>query len=90
MITISCCSIAFRNEPIESLLPKFAEIGFDAVLLNTAVAKADDPARMARAFGKAVTAGREAFEAGLMEPRDMAAPSTPVAGTPFFDLGKTS
>ena len=66
------------------------EIGFDAVLLNTAVAKADNPARMARAFGKAVTAGREAFEAGLMEPRDMAAPSTPVAGTPFFDLGKTS
>jgi len=66
------------------------ELGFDAVLLNTAVAKADDPVRMARAFGNAVAAGREAFESGLMEPRDMAAPSTPVAGTPFFDLGKPS
>lgn len=65
------------------------EMGFDAVLLNTAVAKADDPERMARAFGAAVAAGREAFLAGLMEPRDMAAPSTPVAGTPFFDLDKS-
>lgn len=66
------------------------ELGFDAVLLNTAVAKAGDPVRMARAFGEAVTAGRRAHGAGLMEPRDMAAPSTPVAGTPFFDLDKLS
>lgn len=64
------------------------EMGYDAVLLNTAVAKAGDPARMAKAFGAAVAAGREAFIARLMEPRDMAAPSTPVAGTPFFDLEK--
>lgn len=63
------------------------EMGFDAVLLNTAVAKAGDPVRMARAFADAVIAGHDAFEAGLMEMRDMAAPSTPVAGTPFFDLG---
>ncbi len=63
------------------------ELGFDAVLLNTAVAKAVDPVRMAGAFAAAVTAGRMAFEAGLMDMRDMAAPSTPVAGTPFFDLG---
>ena len=62
-------------------------MGYDAVLLNTAVAKAGDPVRMARAFAQAIDAGRTAFEAGLMEPRDMAAPSTPVAGTPFFDLG---
>ena len=62
------------------------ELGFDAVLLNTAVAKAGDPVQMAAAFGAAVKAGRTAFLAGLMEPRDMAAPSTPVAGTPFFDL----
>ena len=59
---------------------------FDAVLLNTAVAKAGDPVQMAAAFGAAVKAGRTAFLAGLMEPRDMAVPSTPVAGTPFFDL----
>ncbi len=62
------------------------ELGFDAVLLNTAVAKAADPARMAAAFGAAVKAGRLGYEAGLMPPRDMAVPSTPVAGTPFFDL----
>ena len=64
------------------------EMGFDAVLLNTAVAKAGDPERMATAFAEAVRAGRTAYEAGLMEARDMAEPSTPVAGTPFFDLGK--
>jgi thiazole synthase len=64
------------------------EMGFDAVLLNTAVAAATDPARMARAFAAAIEAGRTAYEAGLMETRDMAAPSTPVAGTPFFDLGR--
>lgn len=63
------------------------ELGFDAVLLNTAVAKAGDPVRMARAFADAIAAGRAAFESGLMEQRDMAQPSTPVAGTPFFDLG---
>jgi thiazole synthase len=63
------------------------QLGYDAVLLNTAVAKAGDPPAMARAFALAVEAGRLAFEGGLMEPRDMAAPSTPVAGTPFFDVG---
>jgi thiazole synthase len=62
------------------------EMGFDAVLLNTAVSTAADPARMARAFALAIDAGRNAYEAGLMEMRDMAAPSTPVAGTPFFEL----
>ena len=62
------------------------ELGYDAVLLNTAVAKAADPARMARAFAEAISAGRLGFEAGLMGPRDSAEPSTPVAGTPFFDF----
>lgn len=56
------------------------ELGYDAVLLNTAVAKAGDPAAMADAFGKAVEAGRLAHSADPMEPRDMAAPSTPVLG----------
>ena len=64
------------------------EMGFDAVLLNTAVASAADPVRMARAFAAAIDAGRIAYEAGLMETRDMAAPSTPVAGTPFFELDR--
>jgi thiazole synthase len=62
------------------------ELGYDAVLLNTAVAKAADPARMAEAFADAIKAGHLGFKAGLMPARDMAVPSTPVAGTPFFDL----
>ena len=62
------------------------EMGFDAILLNTAVSKAADPVRMAEAFGKAIAAGRLAYEAGLMEQRDLASPSTPIAGTPFWDL----
>ena len=56
------------------------EMGYDAVLLNTAVAKAGDPVAMARAFKLAVEAGRTGYEAGVMPPRDMAAPSTPVFG----------
>ena len=56
------------------------ELGYDGVLLNTAVAKAGDPVAMARAFGQAIEAGRAAFLAGPMAPRDMAAPSTPVVG----------
>ncbi|PDQ18710.1 thiazole synthase [Mesorhizobium sanjuanii] len=60
------------------------ELGFDAVLLNTAVAKAADPVGMARAFGKAVEAGREAFGSGMLEPRDVAVPSTPTFGRAVF------
>lgn len=62
------------------------EMGYDAVLLNTAVARAADPVRMAIAFAAAIEAGRTARDAGLIEPSDRARPSTPVAGTPFFDL----
>ncbi|SFE02557.1 thiazole synthase [Roseivivax sediminis] len=61
------------------------EMGYDAVLLNTAVAKAGDPAAMADGFARAVEAGRLAFEADPMEPRDMAAPSTPVIGKAFLE-----
>ena len=56
------------------------ELGYDAVLLNTAVAEAGDPVEMARAFALAVEAGRAARLARPMEPRDMAVPSTPVIG----------
>lgn len=56
------------------------ELGADAVLLNTAVAEAGDPVAMARAFALAVEAGRAAFLAQPLEPRDMAQPSTPVVG----------
>ncbi|MEM9062325.1 MAG: thiazole synthase [Pseudomonadota bacterium] len=60
------------------------ELGYDAVLLNTAVAQAGDPVQMARAMALAVEAGRAAFEADPMEPRDMAEPSTPVIGKAFL------
>ena len=60
------------------------ELGFDALLINTAVSQAVDPVRMAGAFAQAVAAGREAYLAGPMEPRDMAVPSTPVIGKAFL------
>jgi thiazole synthase len=59
------------------------ELGYDAILLNTAVARAGDPPRMAAAFGHAIAAGRAAFLADPMPPRDMAEPSTPVLGQAF-------
>lgn len=61
------------------------ELGFDAVLLNTAVAKAGDPVAMAAAFAGAVEAGHGAFRAGPLEPRDMAVPSTPIIGKAVFE-----
>jgi thiazole synthase len=60
------------------------ELGYDAVLLNTAIAKADDPVKMGHAFRLAAEAGRTGYEAGLMGARDFASPSTPVVGTPFW------
>jgi thiazole synthase len=60
------------------------ELGFDAVLINTAVSQAANPARMAEAFAQAVEAGRAARLAGPMEPRDLAVPSTPVIGKAFL------
>ncbi|MEM7190703.1 MAG: thiazole synthase [Pseudomonadota bacterium] len=61
------------------------ELGYDAVLLNTAVAEAGDPPAMARAMAMAAEAGQVAFAADPMEPRDMAAPSTPVIGKAFLE-----
>jgi thiazole synthase len=60
------------------------ELGFDAVLINTAIAQARDPVAMARAFSLAVQAGRAAWLAGTIPVRDMAAPSTPVIGQAFL------
>ena len=60
------------------------EWGYDAVLLNTAVALAQDPVAMAGAFADAVRAGRSAHLSGAMQPQDSAQPSTPVMGTPFW------
>ena len=60
------------------------EMGFDAILLNTAVAMAEDPIQMAKAMALATDAGRTAYLAGAMAESETAVPSTPVAGTPFW------
>lgn len=60
------------------------EMGFDAVLLNTAVAQAKDPVKMAQAFTCAVQAGYLAYQAGLMPKRDLAQASTPLFGLAEF------
>ncbi len=56
------------------------ELGCDGVLMNTAIAEAKDPIRMARAMKLAVEAGREAWLAGRMATRKYADPSSPLAG----------
>lgn len=60
------------------------ELGYDAILLNTAVAQAVDPVTMAKAFAQAIEAGLAASQAGPIPARDMAEPSTPVIGKAFL------
>jgi thiazole synthase len=66
------------------------ELGYDAVLLNSAVSLAQDPVTMAEAFAYAVRAGRLGYEAGLISTRNFARPSTPVVGTPFWHTGNSA
>ena len=54
------------------------EIGADAVLVNTAIAIASDPSAMARAFAKAVEAGREAHNIGIGQSSSKAEASSPL------------
>lgn len=56
------------------------EMGADAVLVNTAIAVARDPIRMAKAFKEAVQAGREAFEIGLAPSQREAQATSPLTG----------
>ena len=56
------------------------ELGCDAVLMNTAIAEAKDPVRMARAMNYAVKAGRDAYLSGRMPKKLYADPSSPLAG----------
>jgi thiazole synthase len=56
------------------------EIGCDGVLLNTAIAKAQNPIKMARAMKLAVEAGRLAFLSGRMPKKNFASPSSPTEG----------
>lgn len=60
------------------------ELGYDGVLLNSAIALSQDPIKMANAFRLAVESGRLAYEAGIMQEREFASPSTPTLGTPFW------
>ncbi len=60
------------------------ELGYDGVLLNSAVALAQDTVKMADAFRIAVEAGRMGYKAGIMQERAFASPSTPTVGTPFW------
>ena len=59
------------------------EMGADAVLVNTAIAVAEDPAEMARAFRLGVEAGRRGFEAGLGTRSHTASATSPLTG--FLD-----
>ena len=63
------------------------EMGYDAVLLNSAVSLSPDPVRMAGAFRQAIEAGRAAYLAGVMARQDFAVATTPVTGDPFL-IGK--
>jgi thiazole synthase len=65
------------------------ELGYDGVLLNSAVALALDPVKMASAFKHAVEAGLFGYQAGTMQQREFASPSTPVVGTPFWHQFKS-
>lgn len=64
------------------------EMGYDAVLLNTAVAKAGDPPLMAGAFSNSVSAGRDAYLADIITPQEKATPSTPLLDRPFWHQDK--
>lgn len=66
---------------------KVMEMGYDAVLLNTAVANALNPVLMAASFSQAIQAGCMAATAGIMPKRNIAVPSTPVLDTPFWLQG---
>ncbi|CAA6813205.1 MAG: Thiazole biosynthesis protein ThiG [uncultured Sulfurovum sp.] len=60
------------------------QLGYDGILLNSAIALAQDPVKMAIAFKYATQAGRLGYEAGTMQEREFASPSTPTVGTPFW------
>lgn len=62
------------------------ELGFDGVLLNSAVSNSVNPIKMAKAFNLAIKSGRLAFEAGIMPSRDFATTSTQYFNRPFSEI----
>lgn len=63
------------------------EMGYDAVLLNTAVAKAKNPPQMAAAMAAAIEAGYNGYCAGIIDPQEHASASTPMIDKPFWHQG---
>ena len=63
------------------------EVGADAVLVNTAIAQAQDPVAMAEAFRKGVEAGRQAYLAGRIPRKELAQASSPTEGLPAAGRG---
>lgn len=84
------CLIVDAGIGLPSHACQVMEWGFDGVLLNTAVSGATNPVRMAASFADSVRAGRAAFLAGPMIPREAAVPSTPEIGRPFVSLSLPS
>ncbi len=64
------------------------EMGYDAALLNTAVANAGNPPIMAKAFASAIDAGRNAYISGIINAQESASPSTPLLDKPFWHQDK--
>ncbi|WP_416307624.1 thiazole synthase [Neptunicella sp. SCSIO 80796] len=64
------------------------ELGYDAILINSAIAQATDPVSMATAFNYAVKAGRAGYLAQPMPAKQTARPSTPTLGMPFWHHDK--
>jgi thiazole synthase len=60
------------------------ELGYDGILVNTAVAKATDPVLMAEGFADGITAGRKGYLAGVIEPQSSARASTPLLDKPLW------
>ncbi len=78
-IMIIDAGIGRPSEAMEAM-----EMGFDGVLLNTAISQSSNPVDMAYSFSMAINCGRIAYDAGLMEKRDFAQNSTPNIGMPFW------
>lgn len=60
------------------------ELGYDAVLVNTAVSKAANPPDMAQAMARAIEAGRQGYLSGIIAPQESARASTPLLDKPFW------
>ena len=77
-LSVSSVICKVNHEGFPALVALAKELGADAVLVNTAIAIASDPVRMAKAFKKAIEAGREAWEIGLAQKLGIASATSPL------------